>query len=189
MSLSHKLKLFVGATKAPSGVPLGGLAVQRTAAGRRPALLGFAICLLAALSLGQVSSELVTEDIRRVGSKLACLCGSCKNSVGDCAMLACHYSKPAREKIKAMQAEGKSDQEIVDAFVKEEGIRALVTPPAEGFNLLAWVMPFVMIGVGLAGIWWFIRRFSRPAAAPEVDPRVMERYQDAIEKDLSKLDG
>jgi cytochrome c-type biogenesis protein CcmH len=149
----------------------------------------FAVGLLAALSLGQVSSELVTEDIRRVGSKLACLCGSCKNSVGDCAMLACHYSKPAREKIKAMQAEGKSDQEIVDAFVKEEGIRALVTPPAEGFNLLAWAMPFVMIGIGLGAIWWFIRRFSKPAAAPGIDPRIVERYQDAIEKDLSKLDG
>jgi cytochrome c-type biogenesis protein CcmH len=150
-----------------------------------------AVCvsLLAAFSLGQVSSELVTEDIRRVGSKLACLCGSCKNSVGDCAMLACHYSKPARERIKAMQAEGKSDQAIVDAFVKDEGIRALVTPPAEGFNLLAWVMPFAMIGMGLAAIWWFIRRMSKPSAAPEMDARVLERYQDAIDKDLSKLDG
>jgi cytochrome c-type biogenesis protein CcmH len=148
-----------------------------------------AFTLLAAFSLGQVSSELVTEDIRRVGSKLACLCGSCKNSVGDCAMLACHYSKPARERIKAMQAEGKPDQAIVDDFVKTEGIRALVVPPAEGFNLLAWVMPFAMIGIGLASIWWFIKRFSKPAAAPDLDPRVLERYQDTIEKDLSKLDG
>jgi cytochrome c-type biogenesis protein CcmH len=145
--------------------------------------------LLAALSLAQVSSEYVTPEIRRVGVKLACLCGSCKNSVGDCPMLACHYSNPAREKIQKMQAEGKSDQAIIDSFVKDEGIRALVVPPAEGFNLLAWVMPFAMIGFGLAAIWWFIRRMSKPAPAAELDPRLLERYQETIEKDLTKLDG
>jgi cytochrome c-type biogenesis protein CcmH len=145
---------------------------------------------LATLALAQVSSELVTPEIRRVGSKLACLCGSCKNSVGDCPMLACHYAMPAREKIKTLQAAGKSDQQIIDQFVADEGIRALVVPPAEGFNLLAWVMPFAMIGMGLAAIWWFIRRFSRPApAAPDLDPQLLERYHDTIEKDLSKLDG
>jgi cytochrome c-type biogenesis protein CcmH/NrfF len=145
--------------------------------------------LLAALCVGQVSSELVTPEIRRVGGRLACLCGSCKNSVGDCAMLGCHYSKPAREKIKAMQAAGAADDRIVDDFVKTEGLRALVVPPAEGFNALAWIMPFLMIGIGLASIWWFIRRFSKPAAAPALDPGLLERYQATIEKDLSKLDG
>jgi cytochrome c-type biogenesis protein CcmH len=144
---------------------------------------------LTALCLAQVSSEYVTPDIRRVGMKLACLCGSCKNSVGDCPMLACHYSNPAREKIQKGQAAGKSDQAIIDEFVKEEGLRALVVPPAEGFNLLAWVMPFVMIAFGLAAIWWFVRRMSKPQPAPELDPRVLERYQDSIEKDLTKLDG
>jgi cytochrome c-type biogenesis protein CcmH/NrfF len=153
-------------------------------------LRGVALLLLAAMSLAQVTSEYVTPDIRRVGSRLACLCGSCKNSVGDCPMLACHYASPAREKIQRMQAEGKSDQEIVDHFVADEGIRALVVPPAEGFNLLAWVMPFAMIGIGLAAIWWFIKRYAKPAtASPDLDPRLLERYQAAIDKDLSKLDG
>ena len=64
-------------------------------------------------------------------------------------MLGCHYSKPAREKIKAMQAAGIADDRIVDDFVKTEGLRALVVPPAEGFNALAWVMPFLMIGIVL----------------------------------------
>ena len=104
-------------------------------------------------------------------------------------MLGCHYSKPAREKIKALQAAGEGDDKIVDDFVKTEGVRALVVPPAEGFNALAWVVPFLMIGIGLVAIWWFIRRFSKPAAAPALDPRVLERYQATIEKDLSKLDG
>ncbi|MBK5294149.1 MAG: cytochrome c-type biogenesis protein CcmH [Acidobacteriia bacterium] len=145
--------------------------------------------MLAALSLAQISSEFITPEIRRVGSRLACLCGSCKNSVGDCAMLACHYSGPAREKIHQEQSAGKSDDAIVAAFVGKEGIRALVTPPAQGFNILAWWMTPIMVGLGLALIWWFVVRMRKPAAPlPEIDPKLLARYQDSIEKDLAKLD-
>jgi cytochrome c-type biogenesis protein CcmH len=141
--------------------------------------------------VAQVSSELITPEIRRVGSRLACLCKSCTNSVGDCAMLACHYSKPAREKIRDMQAAGKSDEEIVASFVKEQGRQALVVPPNDGFMALAWWLPPVMVGFGLAMIYWFIRRMRKPEAAilrPGVDAATLERYKDSIEKDLAKLD-
>lgn len=144
--------------------------------------------LAAALCLAQVSSELITPEIKRVGSRLACLCGSCRNSVGDCAMLGCGYATPAREKIRDMLAAGMSDDAIVQAFVEERGIQALVTPPAEGFNLLTWVMPIVAIAFGLAVVWWFIRRMSKPALQPPVDDAVLDRYRDSIEKDLAKLD-
>jgi len=144
--------------------------------------------LLTGLALAQVSSEYVTPDIRRVGHRLACLCGSCKNSIADCPMLACHYALPAREKIDKMQKAGSPDDAIVDAFIKEEGIRALVTPPAEGFNVMAWVMPPLMVGLGLALIWWFLTRMRKPAPVPEIDPKLLERYKDSIEKDLAKLD-
>jgi len=154
---------------------------------KRSQLFG-AVLLLAGLSVAQVSSEFVTDEIRRVGSRLACLCGSCKNSVGDCAMLACGYSSPARQKIAALQARSVADDAIVEDFVKSEGIRALVTPPAKGFNLMAWIMPPVMIAFGLALIWWFLKRMRKPVAVPEIDPKLLERYKDSIEKDLAKLD-
>lgn len=143
---------------------------------------------LAALSLAQTGMTLATPEIRRVGDKLACLCGSCKNSVGDCPMIMCHYSNPAREKIAGMQKAGFSDQAIIDEFVKKEGIRALVAPPAEGFSLVGWLMPFIAIGIGLVMIWMFLRRFRKPAAVPEIDPGDFDRYRDRIDKDLAKLD-
>ena len=151
---------------------------------------------LAALSLAQTSSQLsstqlLTPDIKRVGARLACLCGSCKNTVGDCAMLECHYSKPARVKIASMQSGGASDDAIVDDFVKERGLQALSSPPTSGFSSLAWIMPWVAVGLGLGAIYLFIRRISRQratASAPEIDPEMMKRYHDHIEKDLAKLD-
>lgn len=148
------------------------------------------LMLVAGVALAQTASDYVTPEIRRVGDKLACLCGACKNTVATCQMLGCHYASPAREKIRAMQAAGASDQAIVDSFVKEHGLKALAVPPAEGFNFLAWAMPWIAIGMGLCAIYLWVRRFRRPAtaAAPEIDPESLARYREQIDKDLAKLD-
>jgi cytochrome c-type biogenesis protein CcmH/NrfF len=145
--------------------------------------------MLTAVSLAQTSSGIMSADTKRVAGRLACLCRSCKNTVADCPMLHCHYSEPAREKIAAMQTAGKDDNSIVDAFVKEEGKESLAMPPTEGFSLLAWWTPFVAIGIGLGGIWLAIRRFRRPlVGAAEIDSALVARYQDQMDKDLSKLE-
>lgn len=145
--------------------------------------------LLAVASLAQTASvSTLTPAVKRVGTRLACLCGGCRNSVGDCAMLNCHYAAPARQRIATMLAEGMSDEQIIDVFVKERGLQALVTPPAEGFHLLAWITPFAAIGAGLAAIWMFIRKFRRPLPAAEADLETLARYRKQIEKDLSKFD-
>ncbi len=144
---------------------------------------------LAALAMAQSGAQLVTPEVKRVGSRLACLCGSCKNTVGDCAMLECHYSKPARIKVISMQKEGRDDDAIVAQFVKDEGRRALAAPPAEGFHLLAWIMPFAVIVLGLGAIWWFVKRIGpKPATVPAVDDKTLGRYHEQIEKDLAQLD-
>jgi len=145
--------------------------------------------ILAVASLAQSASQLQTDAVKRVGGKLACLCGTCKNTVADCPMIECHFSKPAKERIAALAAAGKSDADIIDGFVKEYGNQIFAAPPAEGFNLLAWVMPWVAVGAGLAMVWLFIRRFRKPAAAASPgESEILSRYQERIEKDLAKLD-
>ncbi len=133
----------------------------------------------------------MSPAVRRVADKLACKCG-CNNSVGTCTMLQCHYSDPARKKIAGLQAEGKSDDQILHTFVQESGLSALAVPPTEGFSLLAWVMPFVALALGLLGLTLYIKRYHprrAPAAAmPEVDPEVLARYRDRIDKEVSKLE-
>jgi cytochrome c-type biogenesis protein CcmH/NrfF len=146
---------------------------------------------LAAVCLAQSSSELLTPEIKRVGERLACLCGTCKNTVGDCPMLECHYTKPARQKIAAMQKSGSGDEQIVQSFIAEQGLQALSAPPTSGFSAVAWIMPWVAIGLGLCAIYLFIRRFHpkrATEAAPDIDPDALARYHAHIEKDLDKLD-
>lgn len=151
----------------------------------------FLLAAVAGLLIGQDGASLITPSVRRVGNRLACLCGTCKNTVADCPMIECGYSKPARLKIAQMQAAGKTDDEIVAAFVKENGIQALASPPTTGFSLLAWVVPFVAIGIGLVVIAWFVKRLGAHRAAaqlPELDPETLRRYQEQIEKDVAKLE-
>ena len=146
--------------------------------------------ILAGVCLPQTASQLVTPEIRRVGDKLACKCGSCNNTVATCSMLQCHYSLPAREKIGEMQKSGASDQTIIDAFVKEGGLAALASPPTQGFSLLGWIMPFIaiIVGIGVIAIWF--KRFTRPRpAAAGAAPVVIDRQlQERMDKELEDLE-
>ena len=147
------------------------------------------LLLLAALCLAQDS--LVSPAVRRVGEKLSCLCGVCKNTVGTCDMMGCHYTAPKREQIAGMLDKGMSDQSIVDVIVKEVGLQALSEPPQQGFNAMALIMPFIMITLGLYAIYWFIQRNQRQAAmavSNPVHPEVLDRFKAAAEKELEKLD-
>jgi cytochrome c-type biogenesis protein CcmH len=139
--------------------------------------------------LPQSSTKLVTPEIRRVGDKLACKCGACNNTVATCSMLECHYSLPAREKIDEMQKAGASDQSIIDSFVKESGLGALATPPAEGFYLLGWLMPFIAISLGLVSVAIWFKRFGKRSTAAEAPlPEIDRRYQDRMDKELQDLE-
>src|SRR3954451_6544928 len=149
----------------------------------------FLFLVLAAVCLPQTATQLVTPEIRRVGDKLACKCGACNNTVATCQMLECHYSLPAREKTATLQKTGATDQAIVNTFVKESGLAALASPPAEGFNLLGWLMPFIAISFGLVAVAMWFRRMSRPRPAAVVAaPSIDRKYQQRIDKELEELE-
>jgi cytochrome c-type biogenesis protein CcmH/NrfF len=146
------------------------------------------LVMTAGLCVPQTLTENLNADVRRVGERLACKCGSCNNTVGDCAMLGCGYAKPARAKIAGMQQTGMRDDQIVNSFVKEMGLVALAVPPAEGFHLLSWTMPFVALALGLGAILIYWRRFRKPAEAVATQPQVDERYRSRIEREMADMD-
>ena len=138
---------------------------------------------------GMSASGIMPPAVRRVGEHLACLCRTCKNTVADCPMLECGYSSPTRKRIAELQAAGKGDTEVVNTIVAENGTEALAVPPTQGFSMVAWTMPYVAVVIGLFAIWAFVRRVSaRRAPAQAVDPAILDRYHDRIEKDLDKFD-
>jgi cytochrome c-type biogenesis protein CcmH len=150
----------------------------------RSSLLVFAIAVAA---LAQTASEKPNVDVRRVGQRLQCQCG-CKDSVATCSMLECSFSKPAKERIAQMQAVGMSDDQIVQAFVRDYGAAIYLSPP----NAFGWIVPYAVVGFGLVVILLFLRKYkAKPmtnlgVVEPE-DPE-LAKYQEQIEQDTKNLD-
>jgi len=150
--------------------------------------ISIAAALLAVAALAQTVAEKPSMDVRRVAARLQCQCG-CKDSVATCSMLECSFSKPAKERIARMQAVGMSDEQIIQAFVRDYGAGVYLAPP----NAFGWIIPYASVGLGLVIIWLFIRKYRKPAPLTEVGPveiddPALEKYKDQIEKDLANLE-
>jgi cytochrome c-type biogenesis protein CcmH/NrfF len=151
----------------------------------RSSLLVFTIAVAA---LAQTASEKPSVDVRRVGSRLQCQCG-CKDSVATCSMLECHFSKPANERIAQMQSVGMSDEQIVQAFIRDYGMAVYLAPP----NAFGWIIPYSAVGFGLVVIFVFVRKYYKPKVMTdlgtiEADDPELAKYKEQIEKDTANLD-
>jgi cytochrome c-type biogenesis protein CcmH len=107
-----------------------------------------------------------------------------------------HYSEAAstiRKQIREMLAAGKSEEQILDYYVAEYGERILASPPARGFNILVYVLPWVSLVAGTAVLGLVLRRWLSPKGAPGpgeiLTPLAPGADYDArIEKELRQLE-
>jgi cytochrome c-type biogenesis protein CcmH/NrfF len=144
-----------------------------------------AFFLALASLLAQDITNYLTPDVARVGQRLACRCGGCKNTVGDCPMLHCGSADPKRHRIFEMKQRGISDDEIVNTIVREEGVLALSGPLHH--ELFVWLMPGVALLIGFFIYSAYVRR-NRKAAAPltPVDEALIDRFRPQIDSELDE---
>jgi cytochrome c-type biogenesis protein CcmH len=93
-----------------------------------------------------------------------------------------------RQEIRAMLAAGKTEQEILDIYVAKYGERILTTPPARGFNLLAYIMPWIIAIAGIAGVIFVLKRWLALRPAESATPAVDDCYADRIDRELRDLE-
>jgi cytochrome c-type biogenesis protein CcmH/NrfF len=139
------------------------------------------LALAAGLCFAQTAVDLDSEPVNRVAKKMLCNCGcaqdmTCKMEPG------CGICKRAKTQIFQLQSAGKSDPQILDQFVAENGKQILAITP----GVVGTAGPFVALSLGAILVVLVIKRYRKPHAAevPEIDPDVLER----INKDLAKLD-
>ena len=122
-----------------------------------------------------------------VAKELACLCGSCPSRpLDECR---CGHAGTERERIaKALEA-GQTKDQVIASFVGEFGERIFVTPPARGFNLMAWFMPIFGILIGGYAVRTVLRGWSRDgrpksaAAASTVSDADRQKLDSALQED------
>lgn len=106
--------------------------------------------LVVALSIGGavMGAAPAKTTVQEVGEGLTCQCG-CGLTVANCNHPSCGFAVPARDEIAAMIRRGMSRIEILQSFRQKYGEKVLSAPTTQGFNLLAWMMPYVAVGAGM----------------------------------------
>ena len=106
-------------------------------------------------------------EIQAIEQRLACNCG-CTLDVFTCRTtdFTCTYSPRLHREVLALRDEGKSAQEILDAFVDKYGEKALMAPKPEGvINLTGYLLPGAVIAAAGAGLALFITRRKATVSA------------------------
>lgn len=125
--------------------------------------------------------------VNKLGHEMMCMCG-CNQILAECNHVGCSYSSRMMGEIREAVARGDSDGSIRNMMVEKYGTTVLAAPTTSGFNLVAWIMPFVTFALALAAVVFVIRTWKRraalaPASAPPVSTDILNTYRDRARKD------
>jgi len=112
------------------------------------------------------------------------MCGTCgRKLVGDCD---CGTAAAMRDEIAMLAKQGKTKPQILSYFVEKYGSQEpLAEPIDEGFNRLAWLLPYVIGGGMLLVVLATARKWTRSApvaagGAATIDPELSDRLDDEL---------
>ena len=130
-----------------------------SAALQQPGLLTAVLALLIALSITSCVAETPTLEERAQTIDQRLMCPVCPAETIDQSQadVAIQMRDLVREKLRV----GESEEEIFDFFVERYDKGVLAEPPAEGFNILVWVIPPLALLLGLALVWVGFKHLAR----------------------------
>jgi len=117
--------------------------------------------------------------------KIVCMCGTCgRQRISDCT---CSTAEAMRVELAGLVAKGMTNDEIINYFVAKYGSQeVLASPIDQGFNRLAWLLPY---GIGAAGVvlvgrmafrWSQRKGEETTVASSPVDPRLESKLDDEL---------
>jgi cytochrome c-type biogenesis protein CcmH len=160
-------------------------------------LLIFIFSLIAAVPASAQSPNPTPSDDEVNAIARDLYCPVCENTPLDvCPTQACIQW---RDLIRLKLAEGQSEDEIKQYFVEHYGARVLSAPPFDGFYALIYIVPPIILAIGL---FVFSRSFRSmlkplPAAGTDVSPEESPQastggsaddYMHQVEEELKKRD-
>jgi cytochrome c-type biogenesis protein CcmH len=139
----------------------------------------FVIYLLLVNPLPAATTPDIDEQTQNIAKELRCVV--CQNlSVADSpSEMAQQMRGVVREQLQA----GKTPQEIKDFFVSKYGDWVLLAPKTEGFSLLVWLLPFIVLVLGIALGLWLVRRWSAKKTkivASAIDSDLLTRVRNEV---------
>jgi len=110
-----------------------------------------------------VSNDPVLEErTRQVAAELRCpVCQG--NSIQDSPS---ELAQEMKGVVRDQLAAGRTPDEVKQYFVDKYGEWILLEPKATGFNLVAYLLPVLMLAAGGLVVWRAVRRWTAAAPAP-----------------------
>ena len=142
--------------------------------------------VIAPAAFAQEGTPVVSDDaVNQIAKQM--FCPVCENVPLDvCPTQACHQW---RETIRLMLGEGKTEEEIKAYFVLQYGDRVLAAPPPRGFNWLVYVVPPLLILVGLFFFsrmvknWQTASKRAATSPAPTIeDDEFVRKLEDELKR-------
>jgi len=156
----------------------------------RALLLSF--CVAACLGGAFIVAAGEPVSFQEVEESLTCQCG-CGLTVHSCNHVTCDSALPLRAEIRSLIDRGDSKEQIIKAFSDKYGEKILSSPTTSGFNLLAWVMPFVVVGVAILLVLLVVNKWGRgsrrPPSAPKGPTRARSANEEIMERELKSFDA
>ena len=158
------------------------------------------IVLLCFVGLTMMRASSPDHRFDKLGHSLMCTCG-CGQVLLECNHVGCPVSGPMIAELHnllggsgsggggnlAAVASGLSNTNILNWFAAKYGSVALASPIRGGFDLVAWIVPFAVLAMGIAGVVFLVRLWhgrhaglataSSAASAPAVSDSVRDRIR------------
>ncbi len=151
-----------------------------------------ALFVLAWVSVGQMSVAGAGALLQDLENQLMCKCDDkCGKVLINCT---CSTSDKTRTKFSKMLESGLTVEQIVKMQVDEYGETVLSAPTKFGFNLTAWLTPFVALVAGGFGVRkvlhaWVGKKDSNGSVEVSVpDPKISEKYSKRLKDELDGIE-
>lgn len=126
------------------------------------------VCLTVLLATPSLVNAQVEVEVERTNDRAIALGKKIRCPVCQGTPIAESPSQSAQDMMKQLRrlvAEGKTDAEIIEWFKQRYGEWAILEPSREGFNLVVWLLPIVVLAGGVAFWRMNIGGGEKPAMA------------------------
>jgi cytochrome c-type biogenesis protein CcmH len=144
------------------------------------------------ISVSQVSIAGAGAVLQDLENALMCKCDDkCGKVLLNCT---CSTSDKTRAKFSKMLESGLTVEQIIKMQVDEHGETILSAPSKFGFNLTAWMTPFIALVAGGFGIrkvllaWVGKKGDSDSTTTPEPEPEISEKYSKRLKDELDGIE-
>ncbi len=141
--------------------------------------------------MARAQGEISTTVADQIALRLVCQCG-CQMILPNCVHQECMSRDQMTAAIKTQLGQGRTPDQIVQAFVQTYGEQVLAEPPKKGFNLTAWTAPFVGLVAGAFLIAlllraWVFRGKEAEVSESSAPAPVEDEYLSRVDKEIKEL--